>query len=120
MFNVYIAKSVYPDEANAYTIGYSKDNTRRSYTKHMKILYSYAFDTKADAMRAEKHLLKYADSCGYARTFVRYNPNELKTRPNRTWDWFFVPIGQRAEFEHDINAMLSAFHCANSFWYGTA
>lgn len=120
MFNVYIGKSVYPREENAYTIGYSKDNTRRAYTKHMKILYSYAFDTKAEALRCEKHLLKYAEELGYERAFVRYNPDELKSRPNRTWDWFYVPTGKRAEFEHDINNMLGAFHLTNKLWYGKA
>ena len=114
--NLYIGKSIHPLESQCFKIGISHDNTRRAYTLHMTICNSYAFPNKKSSLMAEKKALKHMQDLGYKRAFVKYNPSELTARPNRTWDWFFVPHGEEAQFLHDINTLVSGLHRVAWLW----
>ena len=118
MYNVYIGKSIHAIEGSAVKVGFSHDNQRRSYTLHMQIIYSYAFDDKKTALMAEKKLIEYIEQNGYQRAFVAFNPSELKTQPNRTYDWFYIPEPEQEKFLQELNAVLGAFHLTAKIWQG--
>lgn len=114
-YNVYIGQSIYEIEKNAFTIGFSKDNTRRSYTKHMNILNSYAFTSRGHALKAERTAILNVKHLGLHKALgLKYMPDELESQPNRTWTWFFIPDHRIDEFLFETNNLIGSLQIAGN------
>ena len=114
-YNVYIGQSIYPDEKNAFTIGFSKDNVRRCYTKHMNIINSYAFTSRGHALQAERTAIRNVKHLGLHNALgLKYMPNELKAQPNRTWTWFYIPDAKVETFLFETNNLIGALQLAGN------
>lgn len=114
-YNVYIGQSIYPDEQNAFTIGFSKDNVRRSYTKHMNIINSYAFTSRGHALQAERTAIKNVQHLGLHKALgLKYMPDELEAQPNRTWTWFYIPENKVEDFLFETNNLIGALQLAGN------
>ena len=114
-YNVYIGQSIYPDEKNAFTIGFSKDNVRRCYTKHMNIMNSYAFTSRGHALQAERTAIRNVKHLNIENALgLKYMPNELKAQPNRTWTWFYVPDEKVEIFLFETNNLIGALQLAGN------
>ena len=89
-YYLYYAISLVNNEDNAFTVGITKDCFRRSYEKHMSIVWLKAYPSKADALRAERALHVVIDTV-FDRAFVLFGAWQMDGyKQNRGWDWWLM------------------------------
>ena len=87
-YYLYYGISLLYNEDNVFTIGITKDCFRRSYEKHMSIVWVKAYASKAEAMKAEKALHAILDA-KFDRAFVQFGAWQMEGyKQNRGWDWW--------------------------------
>ena len=91
MTYLYVAISLYADEAQCFTVGITKDPLRRSYEKHMQIIMMQDYKYRKQARAAEKALLAWCNA-NFEKAFVRFGVLDMANySKNRTADWFYNP-----------------------------
>tara|TARA_R100000231_G_C5266942_1_gene147426 strand:- start:114 stop:470 length:357 start_codon:yes stop_codon:yes gene_type:complete len=93
-YYLYYGISLHDGEGSSFTIGYSEDPRRRSYEKHMSVVWMKGYRTKAEVLEAEKAILDYCNDT-YDHSYVCYGAWEMtEYRMNRGWDWFIISEDQ--------------------------
>ncbi len=93
MYNFYVGISVHPEEMSSFTVGVSKNLQRRSYEKHMRVIWACSFSTRKEAAQAEKDVLFWC-RCNFDQSFVKFGAWEMpQAKQNRGWDWFYNEDG---------------------------
>ena len=87
---LYYGISLVNDEDTVFTLGITQDCFRRSYEKHMHIVWFKAYPTKAQAAKAETGCKESLDDV-FDRAFVKFGAWEMKGyAQNRGWDWWYI------------------------------
>jgi len=93
MYNLYVGISLHREENSSFTVGISKNLQRRSYEKHMRVIWACSYSTRKDALQAEQDVLFWC-RCNFDQSFVKYGAWEMpNSKQNRGWDWFYNEEG---------------------------
>lgn len=88
-YTVYAGFSRLKGEHLCLTVGFTTDAHYREYSKIMEITYSIPAGNYWHARRMERVAHRILDT-HYEKAIIRFNPEELKRSPNRTWEWWYI------------------------------
>ena len=87
-YYLYYGISLLYNEDTFFTVGITKDCFRRSYEKHMSIVWVKAYPCKGEAMKAERACQRALDA-EFDRAFVQFGAWQMEGyKQNRGWDWW--------------------------------
>tara|TARA_X000001382_G_scaffold97609_1_gene71962 strand:+ start:359 stop:718 length:360 start_codon:yes stop_codon:yes gene_type:complete len=100
-YYLYYAISLHDGEGMVFTVGITRDLKRRSYEKHMHVVwYLYLGEmTKKEAMVPETKA-KNAVKDDYPLAFVKFGAWDMKGyKQDRGWDWYYIGHNQEGPLD---------------------
>jgi len=89
-YYLYYGISLINTEEQVFTLGISEDIFRRSYEKHMAVVWVTAYATRSEARKAETAAKEALDDV-FDRAFVQFGAWQMQGyKQNRGWDWWLM------------------------------